>query len=149
MVSEPIREDTPLDLLLENREELVGDLGCLGHSDHEMLEFSVIRPVRSGVSKTATLDFQRANFDLLRRLVGRVHREAVLKGKGFQDGWLFFKKEFAKAQEQVLPMCQKMSQRQRLAWLNIELWLHLMKKKVELMIFGRRGRQLRRTTKML
>jgi len=35
------------------------------------------------------------------------------------------------------------------AWLNRELWLELAGKKHEFMTFGRKGRQLGRTTKML
>ncbi|KAK4826886.1 hypothetical protein QYF61_012074 [Mycteria americana] len=83
LVSEPTREGAPLDLLFVNREGLVGDVmvgGCLGQSDHEMIEFSILGEVRRGVSRTATLDFQRADFGLLRRLVDRVPWEAVLKG---------------------------------------------------------------------
>ncbi|KAK4820506.1 hypothetical protein QYF61_000085 [Mycteria americana] len=114
LVSEPIREGTPLDLLFVNREGLVGDVtvgGCLGHSDHKMIEFLILGEVRRGFSRTATLDFGRADSDLFRRLVDRVPWEAVLKGKGAQEGWTFFKKEILKAQEQAIPMCQKMSRK--------------------------------------
>ncbi|KAK4814312.1 LOW QUALITY PROTEIN: hypothetical protein QYF61_014826 [Mycteria americana] len=96
LVSEPTREGNSLDLLIVNREGLVGDVmvgGCLGHSDHKMREFLILGEVRRGVSRTATLDFRRANFGLFRRLVDRVPWEAVLKGKGVQEGWTFFKKE--------------------------------------------------------
>ncbi|GAB0209002.1 hypothetical protein GRJ2_003365900 [Grus japonensis] len=85
LVSEPTREGAPLDLLFVNREGLMGDVmvgGYLGHSDHKMTEFSVLREIRRRVSKTATLDFQRADFSLFRGLVDRVPWEAVLKGKG-------------------------------------------------------------------
>ncbi|GAB0176377.1 hypothetical protein GRJ2_000102900 [Grus japonensis] len=102
LVSEPTREGTPLDLLFANREGLVGDVmvgGCLGHSDHEMIEFSVLREVRRRVSSIVTLDFQRVDFGLFRSLVDRVPWEAVLKGKGVQEGWTFFKNEILKAHE--------------------------------------------------
>ncbi|KAK4825217.1 hypothetical protein QYF61_025489 [Mycteria americana] len=60
--------------------------------------------------------------------VDRVPWEAVLKGRGVQEGWAFFTKELLKAQEQAVPMCRKMSQQgRRLAWLNRELWLELRK----------------------
>ena len=71
-----------------NREGLVGDAvvgSFLGQSDHDMVEFSILGEVRSGVSKTATLDFQRADFELFRTLVGRVPWESVLKGRGVQE----------------------------------------------------------------
>ncbi len=50
----------------------------------------------------------RADFGLLRGLVDRVPWEAVLKGKGVQKDWSFFKKEILKVQEQAIPMFQKM-----------------------------------------
>lgn len=42
--------------------------GCLGLSDHEITEFSVLGEVRRWVSRTATLNFHRADFGLFRRL---------------------------------------------------------------------------------
>ena len=83
--------------------------GCLGLSDHDMIEFSILGEVRRGVSKTTTRDFRRADFGLFRALVGRVPWEAILKGKGVQEGWAFFKKEFFKTQEQPVPKCCKMN----------------------------------------
>ena len=40
--------------------------GCPGQSDHNMVEFSILAGVRKGNSKTATLDFRRADFELFR-----------------------------------------------------------------------------------
>ncbi|KAK4826490.1 hypothetical protein QYF61_009563 [Mycteria americana] len=86
--------------------------------------------IRRGVSRTATLHFWGADCGLFRRLVDRVPWEAVLKGKGVQVGWTFFKKEILKAQEQAVPMCRKTSQQgRRPACLNRELWLELRKKR--------------------
>ncbi|KAK4823087.1 hypothetical protein QYF61_025709 [Mycteria americana] len=69
----------------------------------------ILGEVRRGVSRTAILDVRRADFGLFRRLVDRVPWEAVLKGKGVQEGWMFFMKEIFKAQEQAVPMYQKTS----------------------------------------
>ena len=67
---------------------------------------------------------------MFRSLVNRVPWEAVLKGKGVQEGWTSFKKEISQAQEQAIPMCRKMNRwGRRLAWLNRELWLELKKKR--------------------
>ncbi|KAJ7424530.1 hypothetical protein WISP_28311 [Willisornis vidua] len=49
LVNEPTSGGYPLDLLFTNREWLVGDVvvrGCLGHSDHEIIEFSILRDAR-------------------------------------------------------------------------------------------------------
>ena len=115
------------------REGLVGDVvvgNHLGQSDHEMVEFSIVGEARKGTSKTAVLDFWRADFELLRTLVGRVPWEAVLKGRGVQEGWALLKKEILTAQERSVPTCPKTSRRgRRPAWLNRELRLVLSRKK--------------------
>ncbi|PKU39622.1 adaptin ear-binding coat-associated protein 1 [Limosa lapponica baueri] len=75
VVSGPTRESALLDLLLVNRDELVGEVkvgGRLGHSDHETIGFSILGETRRGITKTATLDFLRANFDLFRRLLDKI-----------------------------------------------------------------------------
>ncbi|KAK4810556.1 hypothetical protein QYF61_004519 [Mycteria americana] len=116
LVSEPTREGAPLDLLFTNREGLVSHVmvgGCLGQSDHEMIEFWILGEATREVSRTATLDFRRTDFGLFRRLVDRVPWEAPLKGKGVQEGWTFFKEEVLEAQEQAVPRCQKTSWRGR------------------------------------
>jgi len=64
-----------------------------------------------GVSRIATLDFQKANFGLFVSLVDRVTWETVLQGKGVQEGSTLFKEQVLKAQEKTLPMCQKTSWR--------------------------------------
>jgi len=51
--------------------------------------------------------FWSADFGLFRKLVERVPWERVLKGKGVQADWTFFKEEVLKAREQAVPMYQK------------------------------------------
>ena len=77
VVREFARGGAPLDLLFTNREGLVGDMKagtCLGESDRKVVEFSVFGEVRKknkkksfcspeGASKTATLDFQKADIE--------------------------------------------------------------------------------------
>uniref|UniRef100_A0A8B9TL00 Reverse transcriptase domain-containing protein n=2 Tax=Anas TaxID=8835 RepID=A0A8B9TL00_ANAPL len=95
-----------------------------------MVEFTILGGARKGTSKTTVLDFRRADFGLLRTLVGGVSWEAVLKGRGVQEGRALFKRQILMAQERSVPMCPKMSQRgRRPAWLNRELWLELRRKK--------------------
>ncbi|GAB0204739.1 hypothetical protein GRJ2_002939500 [Grus japonensis] len=99
LVTEPARASAPLDLLLANR-GLVGDV-MVGshHSGYEVIEFLILGEVRSGVSRTATLDFRRAEFGPFRSLINRVPWEVVLRGKAVQEGWKLFKKEILKAQD--------------------------------------------------
>ncbi len=56
------------DLLVGNV-ELKGSLGC---SDHEMVEFKILRAVRRECSKLSTLDFRRADVGLFGDLLDKV-----------------------------------------------------------------------------
>ncbi|GAB0189120.1 hypothetical protein GRJ2_001377300 [Grus japonensis] len=72
VIEEPMRRGAMLDIVLTNKEGLVGDVklkGSLGCSDHEMVDF---RAARRAHSKLTTLDFRRADFGLFRDLLGRV-----------------------------------------------------------------------------
>ncbi|PKU30779.1 adaptin ear-binding coat-associated protein 1 [Limosa lapponica baueri] len=107
LVREPTMEAALLGLLFVNREGLVGDVtvgGRLGHSDHEMIEFSILREARRGASRTASMDLRRADFGLFKSLLDRAPWEEPLKGKGVQEGWTCFKEEVLKAQEQAVPV---------------------------------------------
>ncbi|KAJ7423524.1 hypothetical protein WISP_33455 [Willisornis vidua] len=88
LVNEPTRGGALLDLLFTNREGLVGDVvvrGCLGHSDYEIREFSILRDARRAINKTSALDFRRADFGLFRRQVQSVPWETTLGGTGGMD----------------------------------------------------------------
>jgi len=61
--------------------------------------------IKRGASKITTMGFRRADFGLFRTLVEGIPWERVLKGKGVQACWTFFKEEVLKAQEQSVPMC--------------------------------------------
>ena len=91
-----------LDLVLTNKEGLVGNVklkGSLGCSDHEMVEFKILRAARSAHSKLTTRDFRRAEFHLFGDLLGRVSWDKALKGRGAQESWLIFKDYLLQAQE--------------------------------------------------
>ena len=54
---------------------LVGDVKAgrtLGCSDHEMVEFRILCGGSRSISRTATLDFRRANSDLFKDLLGGI-----------------------------------------------------------------------------
>ncbi|PKU42733.1 glycerol kinase [Limosa lapponica baueri] len=125
MIEEPTRKGAMLDLVLTNKEGLVGNVkfkGSLGCSDHEMVEFKIHRAVRRVCSKLTTLDFRRADFGLLRDLIGRVAWEQELEGRGAQENWLTFKDHLLQAQERCIPKKKKSDKiAKRPAWMNKEL----------------------------
>ena len=105
-----MRRSNILDLLFVNRGGLVGDVkvgGRLGQSDHEMLDFSILVEPRRGVSRTATLDFRRADLNLFRTMVERVPWEVVSESVGAQEGWEYFKELILKMQELTIPKSWK------------------------------------------
>ncbi|GAB0209530.1 mitochondrial enolase superfamily member 1 [Grus japonensis] len=122
-----------LDLVLTNKEGLVGDVklkGSLGCSDHEMVEFSILRAARRAHSKLTTLDLRRADFGLLRDLLGRIPWDKALEGRGAQDSWLVFKGHLLQAQERCIPTKRKSSKTtKRPPWMNKELLGKLKHKK--------------------
>ncbi|GAB0175730.1 hypothetical protein GRJ2_000038200 [Grus japonensis] len=85
VVEEPMRRGVLLDLVLTNKEGLVGDVkvgSSLGCSDHEMVEFRILRGRSRAISRITTLDFRRATFGLFKDLLGRIPWIKVLEGRG-------------------------------------------------------------------
>jgi len=77
-----------LDLVLTNKVRLVGNVklkGSFGCSDHEMVEFKILRAVRRAHSKLTTRDLGRADFGLFGDLLGRLPWDKALEGRGAQE----------------------------------------------------------------
>ena len=99
------RGDAILDLLLTSANELIGDIrigGCLGCSNHAMVEFTLRRALRQ-VKSNRKLNFRTANFQLFRELIKKTPWETVLMGKGVEQSWHIFKEAFFRAQELSIP----------------------------------------------
>lgn len=64
LMSSANREGILLDLLFDNRKRLVVFGGHLGYSHHKMIVFLVVGEVKRKVIRTATLEFQQADFGL-------------------------------------------------------------------------------------
>ncbi|GAB0182109.1 hypothetical protein GRJ2_000676200 [Grus japonensis] len=112
VIEEPMRRGAMLDLILTNKEGLVGDIklkGSLGCSDHKMVEFRILRAARRACSKLTTLGFRRADFGLFRDLLGRIPWDKALEGRGAQDSWLIFKGHLLQDQERCIPTKRKSS----------------------------------------
>ena len=106
LVKEPTQGSKILDMLFVHREGLVGDVkvgGCLGQSDHKMIDFLILVEPWRGVSRTDTLDFQRADFGLFQTMVERVTWQVVLEDVGAQEGWEYCKEVVLKVRELTIP----------------------------------------------
>jgi len=125
VVEEPTRKGALLDLVLTNKEGLVEDVkvgGRLGCSDHEMVEFRILRGGSRAISRIKTLDFRRANFALFNELLGGIPWARAFEGRGVQECWSLFKRHFLHAQERCIPLRKKSSKGgKRPAWMNKEL----------------------------
>ncbi|GAB0188331.1 hypothetical protein GRJ2_001298400 [Grus japonensis] len=130
VIEEPTRRGAMLDLVLTNKEGLVGNVkltGSLGCSDHEMVDFKILTAVRRTHNKLATLDFRRAAFGLFRDLLGKVPWDKALEGRGAQESWLVFKGHLLQA---LIPTKRKSGKNTtRPAWMNKELLGKLKHKK--------------------
>ncbi|KAJ7403658.1 glycerol kinase [Willisornis vidua] len=60
-------------------------------SDLKMEEFRILKAVRRMHSKLANLDFRRADFGLIKDLLGTVPGDKALQGKEVQGSWVIFK----------------------------------------------------------
>ncbi|GAB0206541.1 mitochondrial enolase superfamily member 1 [Grus japonensis] len=125
VIEESMRRGALLDLILTNKEGLVGDVklkGSLGCSDHKMVDFRILRAARRARSKLTALGFRRADFGLFRDLLGRIPWDKALEGRGAQDSWLIFRGHLLQAQERCIPTKRKSSKTtKRPPWMNKEL----------------------------
>ncbi|GAB0184386.1 hypothetical protein GRJ2_000903900 [Grus japonensis] len=81
VIEYPTSRGAMLDLVLTNKEGLVENVklkNSLGCSDHEMVEFQMLRTVRRVHSKLTTLDFRRADFGLSGICLVRVRLVMIL-----------------------------------------------------------------------
>ncbi|PKU46097.1 rna-directed dna polymerase from mobile element jockey- hypothetical protein [Limosa lapponica baueri] len=133
LVEEPTRREALLDLVLTNREGLVEDIkvgGDLGYSDHGKIEFRIVSSTRKPISRTETLDFRRANFDLFKKLLGEIPGDKALESRGAHESWSIFKHCFLPVQERCIPKSTKTGKRSRRpVWLSGELLKKLKWKK--------------------
>ncbi|KFQ72243.1 hypothetical protein N335_12860, partial [Phaethon lepturus] len=81
-------------------------------------------------SKVRTLNFRKAKLQLFREFVNRTPWETALRDKGAEQSWQLFKDAFHRAQELLIPRCQKSGKKvMRPAWLSGDLLGKLKSKK--------------------
>jgi len=77
--------------------------GSLGCSDHEMVNFRILRGGSRAISRIKTLDLRRANFGFFKDLLGGILWVRALEGRGVQESQSLFKHHFLHAQNQCIP----------------------------------------------
>jgi len=105
MIEEPVRRGAMLDLVLTNKEGLVGNVrlkGKLGCSDHEMVEFKILRAARKVHSKLTAWDFRRADFGIFRDFLSRFSGKEALEARVAQKTLLIFEDGLLQDQEQCI-----------------------------------------------
>jgi len=101
VIADPMSRRVLLDLMLTNKEGLVVNVrvkGSHGSSDHEMVEFRILRAGKRMKSKLTTLEFRRAALGLFKDVLGRVPWDKDLEGRVAQASWLIFKDRLLQAQ---------------------------------------------------
>lgn len=133
VTKEPIRRGVLLDLILTNKDRLVGNMkvkSSLGCTDHEMMEFRTLRERRRVKRKLTNLSFRRVDFDLFNDLLGRVPWDKASEGRGAQECWLVFRIHFLQAQERAIPRNRKPGKNaRRIVWMKKEFLDKLKQKK--------------------
>ncbi|KAK4807056.1 hypothetical protein QYF61_018397 [Mycteria americana] len=89
VIEELMRGDALLDLIYPNKEELNRDVkfrGSLGCSDHEMVEFRILRERNKTKSRISALDFRRVDLGLFRDLLRRIPWEYSPGEKSMRAG---------------------------------------------------------------
>jgi len=102
VIKESTRRGAMLNLVLTNKEGLVGNVklkSSLGCSDHETVEFKILRVAGSVHRKLTVLYFRRADFGVFRDPLARQPWNKALEGRGAQESWLIFKDHLLQAQE--------------------------------------------------
>lgn len=78
-------------------------------SDHEIVEFGILRGENQARSRITMLDFRRADLACLRTCSGRILWEPVLEHRGVQDRGLIFKDHLIYAPKLSIPTCRNSS----------------------------------------
>jgi len=93
--------------------------GRLGCSDHEMVEFRILRGGSRVISRIKTLDLRRADFGLFKDLLRGIPWARALEGRGVQECWSLFKRHFFHAQERCIHLSKKSRKGgRRPAWMS-------------------------------
>ena len=96
--------------------------GSLVCSDHEMVEFRILRGADRTMGRYITLDFWRDNFALFKDLLGVIPQVRALEDNGVQEIWLLFRHHFLHTQDQCVTMSKKSCKGDRRpAWMSKEL----------------------------
>jgi len=104
--------------------------GSLSCSNHEMVEFRILRGGSRAVSRIKTLDFRTANFGLFKDLLGGIPWTRALEGRGVQECWSLFKHHFLQAQDEGIPLSKKTRKGgRRPAWISKQLLAELRQKR--------------------
>ena len=83
LISEPTREENILDLLLTNRDDIVSDIvigDALGNSDHKEVRYIIKWEEKCTLNNTLIPDFRCADFQGLRRQLGRINLTSPVLG---------------------------------------------------------------------
>lgn len=73
--------------------------GCVGSSEHAIVEFAFFRNIHQAKCKIRKLSFRKANFQLFSKLVNKTPWKSVLEIKEVEQSCHIFKEAFLRAQE--------------------------------------------------
>ena len=102
VLDRPARGEMWLDVVLPSAEEIIKGIkseDSIGCSSRARVEVGISRNMGLAKSGVRTLNLERANFRLFKELLDEISWEALLRDKGVEESWLFFRDAFLRAQE--------------------------------------------------
>ncbi|XP_070560220.1 uncharacterized protein [Ptychodera flava] len=126
----PTRGNNCLDLILSNVPciiENVTSIGCLGNSDHCMIDFDITAQADKQQVTGLIPDVKNANFHKLQNLLKDVDWEAEFQGKSASDMWCYMLKTLNRFTNICVPMKPRKN-RNRPHWMTRNLLCDIRKK---------------------
>jgi ribonuclease P/MRP protein subunit RPP40 len=112
-----------LDLVISKDEDLVESVeyeGRLGKSDHEMLMITVSMEMPDVVVPTNSRDYDRANFDEMRREL-KEETWTNLNQAGVEESWSIIRKRLEQLVDDWVPWRRKSKRKNSPRWMNSEI----------------------------
>ena len=112
VLDRPSRGEALLHLVLARVKESIREVktaGSLNCNDHAVVEFVIWRNAGLAKSRIRALSFRRANFWLIKELLGGISWESILEGMGTEQSWPLCQDTFLRAQERSIPEQKKRS----------------------------------------
>ena len=132
-VTEPTRSSSILDLVFSDSRDMLYDFEItegLGKSDHNTVQFKISASIMTRDNLLLVPDFNRANFDKLRKDLTQIEWKKELTALDACEAWDIFRQRLDEVQKRHIPFRHKRrSKKDRPSWLTPEVRQAIISKK--------------------